>query len=189
MSTPANDSQTQTCNLQSPHICNLTDSQGTTLFEIMSTISCTRYNFIKSFDVPQPLLVWHQHIYIATPAKLMQGQEICLTHNVKFLKITYLTWHGDLDLWAMTLTFDHDLDIIHVHHHAKFGNPKSNGFWDMNFCLVTFGLVWILVKSQTDRQTDIQKAMHMSPPCLCTGVLKNWHFSMSKSYFWCPSLQ
>ncbi len=30
-----------------------------------------------------------------------------------------------------------------------------------------------MVKSQTDRQTDRQKVMHMSPPCIRTGGLKN----------------
>ncbi len=39
----------------------------------------------------------------------------------------------------------------------------------MIFYPVTFCQVWILVKSQT----DIQKVMHMSPPCIRTGVLKN----------------
>ncbi len=29
-----------------------------------------------------------------------------------------------------------------------------------------------MIKSQTDRQTDRQKAMHMSPPCIRTGGLK-----------------
>ncbi len=36
-------------------------------------------------------------------------------------------------------------------------DPKLNGFWVMNFGQVT----------------DIQKAMHMSQPCICTGGLKN----------------
>ncbi len=40
--------------------------------------------------------------------------------------------------------------------------------WDMNYFLV-----WILVQWRTDRRTDRQKAMHMSPPCISTGVLKN----------------
>ncbi len=39
-------------------------------------------------------------------------------------------------------------------------------FWDMNY-----SLVWILVKSRTDRQTDRRKVMPMSPLCICTGVL------------------
>ncbi len=33
---------------------------------------------------------------------------------------------------------------------------------------------------QTDRQTDRQKAMHMSPPCISTGVLNNIMITMSK---------
>ncbi len=47
---------------------------------------------------------------------------------------------------------------------AKFWAPTYNTFWDM-----IFFLVWFLVKWQTDRR----KAMHMSPPCICTGGLKN----------------
>ena len=42
----------------------------------------------------------------------------------------------------------------------------------MTFWLVTFFLVWILVKSQTDIQTYRQIAMHMSPQCIRTGGLK-----------------
>ncbi len=43
------------------------------------------------------------------------------------------------------------------------------------FVLVTFCLIWILVKSRTDRQNT----MHMSPPCIRTGGLKNaWHFTV-----------
>ncbi len=76
-------------------------------------------------------------------------------------------WHGVLDLWTMTLTFKHDLDIINVHHHAKFGYPNSNGCWDMNYCPVIF------VQSWTGGQTDRQKAMHMNPLCNCTGGLNN----------------
>ncbi len=38
---------------------------------------------------------------------------------------------------------------------VKFETPTYNTFRDMNYCLV-----W-----QTDRQTDRQKATHMSPPC------------------------
>ncbi len=34
--------------------------------------------------------------------------------------------NSDLDLWpwALTLTFTHDLDIIFVHHHTKFGDRQ-----------------------------------------------------------------
>ncbi len=45
----------------------------------------------------------------------------------------------------MTLT--HDLDIINVHHHTKYGGPKSNGFQDMNFFLE----IW-----SNDIQTECQ---------------------------------
>ena len=85
---------------------------------------------------------------------------------------------GDLDLCPMTLTFTYDLDINNGYHHTKFGDCRSNGSGDMNFCQVTFGPVWILVKSrQTDRHTDIQKVMHKSPLCIRTGGLKNVHSS------------
>ncbi len=49
--------------------------------------------------------------------------------------------------------------------------------WDMNYFLV-----WILVQWRTDRQ----KAMHMSPPCISTGVLKKWstlHTSILHGYW------
>ncbi len=46
-------------------------------------------------------------------------------------------WPGDLDLWPMTLTFRVDLWVIHVNAQTKFHNPRCNGFWDMNFGLVT----------------------------------------------------
>ncbi len=34
----------------------------------------------------------------------------------------------------------------------------------------------------TDRQTDRQKAMHKSPPCISTGVLKNGTFRISTQH-------
>ena len=69
----------------------------------------------------------------------------------------------------MTLNFTHDLDIINVHHHTKFEQPKSNGSTDMNFDLVSFYLMnYFLV---TDRQTDRQKETHKSPTCMSTGGL------------------
>ncbi len=40
-----------------------------------------------------------------------------------------------------TLTLTHDLDIIFVHHHTKFGGPAVNSFGSINFFLVTFFLV------------------------------------------------
>ncbi len=57
--------------------------------------------------------------------------------------------HGDLNIWAMTLTFTHDLDTSNVHHRKTFGNPTSNRSRDTIFYPVTFCQVWILVKSQT----------------------------------------
>ncbi len=62
----------------------------------------------------------------------------------------------DLDLWPMTLGFTHDLGMVHIHHHTKFGDPRSNGSWDMNFFLVTFFLVFSRTDRQTDRRTDGQ---------------------------------
>ncbi len=38
----------------------------------------------------------------------------------------------------VTLTFIHDLDVVNVHHHTKFGDPTSNGSHVMNFFLVIF---------------------------------------------------
>ncbi len=48
---------------------------------------------------------------------------------------------------------------------VKFHTSSYKTFWDMNFYLV-----WIFVKSQTDRQTDRQKVTHMSQPCIFTQV-------------------
>ena len=65
--------------------------------------------------------------------------------HVKSFKIVctcFVTWSP----WP--LTFTHDLDIVDVHLYIKFGDPKSNGSWDMNFFLVN------LVQCYTDRQTE-----------------------------------
>ena len=71
----------------------------------------------------------------------------------------------------MTLTFNPDLDTINVHHHTKFGDHKSNGSEDMNFCPVTFCLVNFgqVTDGQTDRQTESDA---YEPPVISTGVLK-----------------
>ena len=53
-----------------------------------------------------------------------------------------------------------------VHHHTKFGDPNLNGSWDMNYCPVNFGQVTF------GPATDRRNVMHMSPPCISTGVLK-----------------
>ena len=47
-----------------------------------------------------------------------------------------------------------------IHEYLR-GDPKSNGFWNVNYFLVNFGPV-----------TDRQKVMHMSPPYISTGVLQ-----------------
>ncbi len=80
----------------------------------------------------------------------------------------HVSQHGDLELWPMTLSFTHNLDMVLVHHYTKFGDHRSNGSWDMNFFLVTF---FSSILAQTDRQTDGQKATHKSPPCMSTGGL------------------
>ncbi len=87
----------------------------------------------------------------------------------------HVFWHGDLDLWPMTLTFTQALDIINIHHHTKFEPPKSNGSRDINFYLVIFGPMnyFLVTDRQTDRRTDRRKATHKSPPCISTGGLKN----------------
>ncbi len=54
---------------------------------------------------------------------------------------------------------------------------KENRFWSSDTrqtdCRVGFGQVTNFWSSDT-RQTDRQKAMHKSPPCIGTGVLKNY---------------
>ncbi len=40
-----------------------------------------------------------------------------------------------------TLTFTHDLDIVLVHHHTKFGEPTVNGSRDKNFFSSDYFLV------------------------------------------------
>ena len=70
--------------------------------------------------------------------------------NVNFGKVLL----GDPDLCPMALTFVYDLNIITGYQPTKFGDCNSNGSGDKNFCQVTFGPVWILVKSQTGRHTE-----------------------------------
>ncbi len=79
-------------------------------------------------------------------------------------------WSYDLDLWPMILILEVDLGGIYLNNLTKFHDSRCNTFRDMNYCPVNFCLV---ILSQTDRQTDRQKAMHMSPPCMSTGGLKN----------------
>ena len=81
--------------------------------------------------------------------------------------------HSDLDLWPMTLSFTDDLDMVHVHHHTKFGDHKSNGSWDMIFFLVTFFLVFV---------TDGQKATYKSPPWQAQVGSKTWQKTLYKTF-------
>ncbi len=60
--------------------------------------------------------------------------------NINFLS-------GDLDLWPMTLTLNANLDIIQIHLHTKFHDPRCYSYRNMNYCLVNFGPV-------TDRRTE-----------------------------------
>ncbi len=60
----------------------------------------------------------------------------------KVKKSRFSTWRP----WPLALTFTHNLDIIFVHHHTKFGDPRSNGSWDMNFFLLAFFLVNVKIK-------------------------------------------
>ncbi len=73
----------------------------------------------------------------------------------------HVFWPGDLDIWPMTLTSRVDLKVIHIHALTKFEDHMPSRSWDMNFGYVTY------------RQTDIQKVMHKSPPCMRKGGLKN----------------
>ncbi len=50
---------------------------------------------------------------------------------------------------------------------VKFQTPSLDTSQDMNFLLV-----WIFVKLHPDGQ----KALHMSPPCISKGELKNKNF-------------
>ncbi len=59
-----------------------------------------------------------------------------VNHWTNYCLVKSHFWHGDLKLWPMTLTFIHDLDNINVHRHTEFGDPNSNGSWDMNYCPV-----------------------------------------------------
>ncbi len=51
---------------------------------------------------------------------------------------------------------------------SPFGKSEMWSQWLLSS--LNFGQVWILVQSRTERRI----AMHMSPPCIRTGVLKNW---------------
>ncbi len=64
--------------------------------------------------------------------------------------------HSDPDLWPMTLSFTDDLDMVHMHHHTKFGDPRSNGSWDMIFFSSEFfsSICPGRTDGQTDRRTD-----------------------------------
>ncbi len=110
------------------------------------------------------ILIWPWPMWPLTLTHVTFDLDIC--DLCKFLE-NYV-WFFTLWPWPMTLTFTPNLDTICIHRHTKLGEARSNGSWDMNYYPVTFCLVWILVKSRTSRQ----KAMHMSPPCICTGVLK-----------------
>ena len=93
------------------------------------------------------------------------------------MTLTNVTFDPDpCDLWSWYLS-----DINNVHHHTKFEQPKSNGSRDMNFYLRLF-IWWIIFYSQTDDQTDRQKAMHKSPLCMSTGGLKNSLGTISCSF-------
>ncbi len=88
----------------------------------------------------------------------------------------HVFWHGDLDLWPMTLIFKVDPDATKVHPNTKFRVHKSYTSWDMNFCLVNFYKV-----------TDRRKVMHKSPLCISTGGL-NKHTVMllhPHKLLWC----
>ncbi len=55
--------------------------------------------------------------------------------NISKKKSCFSTWRP----WP--LTFTHDLDVVTVHHHTKFGEPTVNSSGDMIFFPVTFFLV------------------------------------------------
>ncbi len=58
-------------------------------------------------------------------------------------------------------------------HTCLFGILIKHCAWCSSLFTCNFCPAWILVQSRTDGQIDRQKAMHMSPPCKSTGVLKN----------------
>ncbi len=86
---------------------------------------------------------------------------------------------GDLDIWPMILSFTKNVDIILVNHNTKSSGCKSKWFPRYDFLSSDFlssdFLSSLNFGPVTDRHPDRQKAMHMSPSCMCTGVLKNVH--------------
>ncbi len=74
---------------------------------------------------PTTLTLNHVTLTLVTFDVKATGQ----THHVECpsKSHSFLTW------WPWPLTFAHNLHIADVHLHIKFGDPKSNGCWDMNF--------------------------------------------------------
>ncbi len=60
--------------------------------------------------------------------------------------------------------------IVYKFQAYKFQASNYNTFGDINFLLVKSVQT---DRRTTDRQTDRRKAIHMSPPCISTGGLKN----------------
>ncbi len=116
---------------------------------------------MKQLDVDvSPPCFTLTHVTFDLDARDLYPQVTCQIHEWKMHE-NHVFWHGDLDLWPMTLTFISNLESINVYNHTKFGDPNSNGSWDMNYCPV------ISVQSRTDRR----KVTPKSPLCLRTGGL------------------
>ncbi len=79
----------------------------------------------------------------------------------------------------MQLDVEESTPAIECYHHNSLIKATNTPFdihtIDMKYFLVlSFGQVELW--SSDTRQTDGQKAMHMSPPCISTGVLKNTQY-------------
>ncbi len=71
----------------------------------------------------------------------------------------------------MTLTFEVNIEVIHVHVLTQFHDPICYSLGVMNYLLVFF---------------NRQKAMHKSQSCISTGGLKNCMIAVDKIRFFGP---
>ncbi len=116
---------------------------------------------ICHFKYLQIVNLQRQNIHLLTATFTLSRQTQSLQHIVALTSsigaFVLLLWHQQV--YLANITSD-----------LRLGNMPAA--WDMDYFLVlNFGPV--TPDGQTDGQTDRQKAMHMSPPCISTGVLKN----------------